>query len=163
MPVIEQPEQFGNTIFCDDFRQDIQGKFIYTGVYHSDMVVYGVSPVLVASFWVVVKYSIARALARGTAVVKVFLPKKSEPLLSADVNLDMLQQIPEPNYRHEEDDTRSFLSCFVPIRISPLIIEHEGFIRVRAYRGDDETRLGSLPVSIATIPTFPFQVAPNLT
>ena len=44
------------------------------------------------------------------------------------------------------------ISVHTPLIFSPLVINAEGAIRVRAYRGDDEIRIGALRVLLVQPP-----------
>jgi hypothetical protein len=146
MSIITPSLPSGFVIFCDDFRREDNGKLIYIGVYGADMIIPGPLPVLLPTFCAITSYREAPGESAESVTLKMFVPGVEEAAIVAEVPVEQMRNVPLPPAM--EKSSPSF-NAIIPIKISPLIIHQEGLIRVRAYRGDDEIRLGSLPIKLA--------------
>jgi hypothetical protein len=76
--------------------------------------------------------------------IKVFMPDESGDetvLLDMDIP-DNRPQFPSEN----ENPKAEFRSHTLAFRVSPLVVQCEGYIKVRAYVDDKEIRLGALNI-----------------
>jgi hypothetical protein len=78
-------------------------------------------------------------------VAKLFVPGSDEAIAAVDVPIGEMTQSAAPIVG---EDTSATISTLIPIRLSPFVVEQEGLIKVRAYRGSEEIRLGALRVSV---------------
>ncbi len=145
MTVFQSTPPWGFTVFCDDVRLEANGKLLYIGVYPGDMVIYGILPALIPSFAALVRYSEKPGESTDRVTIKVFPPGGDDPIVAIELDTVMLRST---NLSTDVPNEEQLVSSLVPIRISPMPIEHEGRIRVRAYRGNDEIRLGTLNVRV---------------
>jgi hypothetical protein len=144
MTVIRRNTPSGYTIFCDDVRQESNGKLIYIGVYEVKMILEQI-PATLPSFCVVVKYIERHGESDLPVVLKVFLPGYEEPMQS-ELPLKEIRAAELPEAMEDP-----LLTTSVHIKIAPFVIGVEGMIKVRAYRGEDEIRLGTLHVTVGKI------------
>lgn len=134
----------GHSIFCDDVRQEVSGKMIYIGVYQGELIVLQPPPIILPTFNIIVTYLERPREENRPVVLKVFIPGAENPIVDAAVPIDAARAMP-----NNAPDGEDFLvSIRMPMRFSPLVIEAEGLIKVRAYIGDDEIRLGTLRVRV---------------
>jgi hypothetical protein len=141
---------FGYTIFCDDVRQENNGKFLYIGVYTTEMIIYGQPPGLLPTFAAIVHYA-ERADEQGDDIIslKMFVPGMDQPISELPVDPAAMKSVPLPPPLEVED---RIIRASIPLKFSPFVIPQEGLIKVRAYRGEDEIRLGTLQVKFQPIP-----------
>jgi len=139
----------GYTTFCDDVRQEASGKLIFVGVYTSEMIIHGQPPQLLPSFVAFVNYLEKPTDEVTPITLKLFLPGQVEEVFR--VELPIRGGATDPQYLAQSDEDIN-VRVMVPIRLVPLVITQEGFIKVRAYKKDDEIRLGALRVRFQSEP-----------
>jgi hypothetical protein len=141
---------FGYTIFCDDVRQENSGKFLYIGVYAADMIIHGQPPGVLPTFAAIIHYA-EQADEQGDAIIrlKMYVPGTDQPIADLPVDPATMKSVPLPPYLEGED---RIIRASIPLKFSPLVIPQEGLIKVRAYRGEDELRLGTLRVNFQPQP-----------
>ena len=149
MTVFVPASPYGFTIFCDDLRQESSGKLIFIGVYTNELIIFGAAPTLLPTFAAFINYVERPGESTDPVKLRMFIPGMAEPF--ADIDLDVVAMRNTPKPPHIEGDD-SFIRMFVPLKFSPLPIHEEGLIKVRAYRGDDEIRLGTIMVRFQPIP-----------
>ena len=139
---------YGTTIFCDDIRDEVSGKKTYVGVYFNELVISGILPVVLPTFGLAITYLEPLSDPVLPVNIKVFVPGPSdEGELAAEVELpidrfDAIEKV-------QQDPSAHYRAHIMHFKISPFMIAHEGYVKVRAYIGDEEIRLGSLKVRIA--------------
>jgi hypothetical protein len=158
MTLLSQSLPTGHATFCDDIRQEDNGKHLLIGVYNSVMYV-PQFPFVALKMCFRIRYVERPNDASQPVQFRIFLPgaKPDNPALTWDIptenrpvpseqelqaQVEWLQSLsgegwetPEPTYVQMYNLT-----------LTPLIISQEGAIRVRAYRGDDVIRIGSMLV-----------------
>jgi hypothetical protein len=150
MTVIAPATPYGYTIFCDDLRQESNGKLIYIGVYTSEMIIFGDPPMLLPTFVAVTTYRERPRESDAPVQIKMFVPG------APDVELELpVASMRSTQFAPEIEGEDRMHSALIPIRSSPLVVRQEGLIKVRAYRGDDEIRLGALAVKFQPPPVNP--------
>jgi hypothetical protein len=140
----------GYTIFCDDFRMEANGKSIYIGVYNTHIDLPGSLPGFLSSFAAIAYYRERPGESDLPVAVKMFIPGRAEPVFVANLNVaeTRAKALDIPAVEGED----RMISWICPILISPLFLQEPGYIRIRAYRGEDEIRMGSIEVRCATPP-----------
>ena len=137
----------GHTIFCDDVRQEASGKQTLVGTYGTSMLV-SEFPAMLPQICCVISYREAPE-ATGKVAIRVIHEINDDETVMAEI----LYDIPEGSKPPAEMEgpfimrTGSFL-----VQISPFAIEGPGLLKVRAFRDDDEIRLGALKISHAPPP-----------
>lgn len=135
---------YGITIFCDDIRDEVSGKKSLIGTYFGEMVVNGQFPALVPMFAMSIIYLEPIDSPVTPVSIKVLVPGdegEQEVLLDVDLPEDRPQRPPG-----DTDPLAQFRSHMLAFKVSPLFIKASGHIKVRAYLGDEEIRLGSLRI-----------------
>jgi hypothetical protein len=137
-------EPYGITIFCDDIRDEVSNKKTLVGVYNGELVI-GSLPAVVPTFGLAVTYLEPLEMPVKPVSIKVFVPNKEG---KGEVVLDV-ELPPDREERPTDaapDPLAEFRAHLLYFRLSPLILQGEGHIKVRAYFDDTEIRLGSLRV-----------------
>lgn len=138
---------FGTTIFCDDVREEVGGKKSFVGCYLGSLITHTGFPIVLPTFVIHIVFSESFEDAIGPLQIKVFHEKRDGErlaLLEADLPSDRLSQTPG---RREGDEVFTSLMTF---RASPLILEEPGSLRVRAYRNNEEFKIGGLRIEEAS-------------
>ena len=149
MTVVIPITPYGYTIFCDDLRQETSGKLIYIGVYTGEMIVFGDPPKLLPTFAAVTTYRERPGESDVPVKIKMFLPGGDDAAAELDVPVAAMRSV---QFGAETEGEDRMYSAIIPIRISPLLLRQDGLIKIRAYRGDDEIRLGALAVKFQAPP-----------
>jgi hypothetical protein len=138
-------DPYGTTVFCDDIRDEINGKKAYIGVYPNEMIVKEGFPILLPTFGFAVTYLEPLDFPVELVQIKVFAPGEKgedEIIVDADITADR----PERPSGADSDPLAQFRAHFMSFRISPLLIFSAGHLRVRAFLRDKEIKLGSLKI-----------------
>jgi hypothetical protein len=131
----------GYTIFCDDIRHEASGKATYVGIYKSVMFLRGEMPVTLPKICFAILLR-EEPQSKEPVTIKIFFPgqgDEDEPGASIGMQL---QNVPETPPSSEFTMRDAWMLLEVP----NAKIEQYGKFRVRAYRGGDEIRLGTLVV-----------------
>ena len=138
-PVLEeQPDIFGHSIFCDDIRNELDGKFTYVGVYASGhMLVRSQFPVVIPKFGIAIDFSQRPALFTTDLRVLIFLP--GDPDDNASVEAEITGERPKTG-------DCPFIRMRANVVFAPLAIREPGIIKVRVLREGVLHRLGTLGV-----------------
>jgi hypothetical protein len=141
----------GYTIFCDDVRVEANGKQMYIGVYQSDMLLSApVYPVRIPNLNILVNYRERRGDSEHSVKFCVFMPGLDEPVAQTELPREHITATPPPKPDEGYEDPMIGFSMHFVIRDA--ILTQDGFIKVRAYLGDDIIRLGSLRIKL--LPTL---------
>jgi hypothetical protein len=140
----------GYTIFCDEIRQENTGKLLYIGVYVGDIILTGTPPFILPTFTAYVNYLEKPEHADTEVTFELSIPGHQEPIYKYTMGKrdPARSSSVAPNLQGEDLNARIML----PIRMTPLILTEEGLIKVRAFRGQDEIRLGALVVRFIRFP-----------
>lgn len=150
MVLLDTPDWFGNTIFCDDIRQEFDGKVTFVGTYSGVMIVHVPFPLLLPKFGFGISFSQKKSLFVPNLTLRIFLPGDADdaPSIQTDTSevsagaaaqqAAMNSPLPSPDQK--------FIGLRANLIFSPLTITQPGWIKVRIVRGDDMIRLGSLAV-----------------
>jgi len=138
----------GHTIFCDDIRREITGKASLIGMYWSVMFLNAPAfPVIIPKLALRVTYFERPGESDEPVELRVYFPGDEEtPVYKMDMNFERASiQLPSAPIPGAEF---LLLSALRDVEFCPAVIAQEGLIKVRAYRGDLEIRLGSLNVRL---------------
>jgi hypothetical protein len=137
-------DAWGFSLFCDDIRAEIGGKFSIMGIYQTDMIFQQTFPLVLSKFAILVKYYERPGIFDKDISFNIHMPGdvKGSPAITNVVPRASLLDVPPP-YELDEDQERVF-NLTLPFVFSPLPVPQEGFIKVRAVCGDITTNLGSL-------------------
>jgi len=142
------PDAWGFSLFCDDVRSEIAGKTTLVGLYQTDMIFTNDPPYLIPKFVIYIKYYERQKTMSDDLVFGVYLPgdEQGKPTHSSKLPRQSVpSDLPEPEIPFDEDQER-VINLTVPLVFSPLVLQKEGFIKVRALCGDTTIKLGSLLV-----------------
>jgi hypothetical protein len=141
-------EAYGTTIFCDDIRDEITGKKTYVGVYLNEMILQSPFPAVLPQFALAITYLEPLDWPILPVNIKIFIPGEiSDEEVAVDIDLPI--DVNQVNQTSQSDPLAKFRASIMHLRISPFVIHKEGHVKVRAYRLDNEIRLGSIKVRIA--------------
>lgn len=145
MSVISPSTPSGHSIFCDDVRNEANGKQILIGVYNADMLVDSF-PILLPNFSIVIRYQERKNESDLPVKFVVTVPNPhDEKIFEVDVPREAFVHPDPPSWDVEEQP-------LITLNLNPsfagFMLLHTGRIKVRAYRGDDEIRLGTLRVRL---------------
>lgn len=150
MTIVKPSSPSGYTIFCDDIRSEDNGKLLFIGTYLSDMTVGGTLPILLPSFCMMVRYWERPTDPEEPVEIRVFSPGVVDPIFKMPLDISKFRGAALPTTTDPDSDPLHV--ALLPIRLSPFPIEAAGHIKVRAYRGDQEVRLGALAIRVAPLP-----------
>lgn len=146
--IINPSAPSGYTIFCDDIRHEITGKTTLVGVYNGQLIVSGILPVTLPQICAAITLRLTPPEQPLKAVVKIFRSDEIEPLFvfEADIEPVGAQLIPQP-LPNLEPDALTFMQMGISAQIQSMVVNEPCALKVRAFIGDDEIRLGSLQIS----------------
>jgi hypothetical protein len=135
---------WGFSLFCDDIRPELGGKYSIMGVYQVDMILMTPPPFVAPKFGILVKYFETLESRDGDLSLKIYMPgdQKDAPTITMPVPRAEIGPSP-PDL--DADQERIFAAT-IPVVLAPFVIAKEGFIKVRMSRGDVVTNLGSLKI-----------------
>jgi hypothetical protein len=142
--VVPQHSPLGTAIFCDDIREEVRGKVSLIGVYSGVLTIAAPLPILLPRFCIRVTYLERPGESDEPVEIRVYLPHDDD-VATVRQPLDMgtlRKSVPPAPFEGSE----RFLTSVVHVELSPFPIQKAGLVRVRAYRGDLEVRLGSLEI-----------------
>lgn len=151
MSDISWPTPFGYTIFCDDIRYEIDGKQSFIGIYASEMIFSIPFPATLPKLGLSVKYYEKFGESTEPVHLEIYLPGDSDdnPTVRSEFDYKQMRSMPQTK---AEDGIDSRIGAVMNAVLSPVHFTQEGYIKVRARRGDDIIRLGSLKVVNRSIP-----------
>jgi len=137
---------WGFSIFCDDFRQEVLGKYSLMGVYQNDMVFSSdiTFPFIVPRSVILVKYFETVGAFKDALLLRVYLPgdEADKPTIAQAIE----RGTNAPMAVTLEADQEQVVTFTVPLIFSPFEVRQEGFVKVRMHCGDVITNLGSLRI-----------------
>lgn len=143
MPLIGPTTPYGYVIFCDDIREEKGAKNSYMGMYNGTLFV-PAFPVVIPRLALGVHYNERPGESDEPVKLKIIMSWDEGNPLEVDLPIEQMRSQPRPDYVDASDDPLvGFLANF---QIANLIVPTAGRIRVRAFRGENEYRLGSLHI-----------------
>lgn len=142
MTIINPTLPSGYVIFCDDIRHEVTGKTTFVGAYSVVMFINGTLPTVLPRICLAIAYREEQDSLEDVTI-KVFFPGDEDESPTASFDLKpQADMIPPPTDEFMMREYRLYLD------LPGITLKQEGRIKVRAYRGDAEIRLGSLTVAI---------------
>ena len=133
----------GHTIFCDDIRHEVTGKVTFVGSYGSHL--YTTSfPATLPRLCCAVTYRESPTIG-GAVAVRVIHDTDGEESVVADIKYEI-----PPELVRENETTEPFVmrEMKFAIELSPFQVSGPGQLKVRAFRDDDEIRLGAIIIDL---------------
>lgn len=155
MALLDVPDLYGNAVFCDDIRTEIDGKSSLIGVYTNQMFVHGDFPVTLPKFAFSITFVQKKKIFDPNVGIRIFLPQDPDdaPSIQADMGEHsegaVLANIPRPNFPMPPESDQAVVALRANLIFAPLVIAQPGAIKVRIARRGDLVRLGGLYVSKA--------------
>lgn len=146
MEKIPSQSPHGYCVFCEDIRQEVNGKFTYVGVFSgSEMNVLGAMPTNIGKFSISLYFAQRAREITGMVMLHVLLPGDDDDKPSAQMEVNMpelLKSMPPPP-ESLDDPFVSFRTAFT---FNPLFLNRDGHIKVRAVLADAYISLGAIKV-----------------
>lgn len=142
----------GFVTFCDDIRHEVTGKMTLVGVYNGQMIVGGTLPITLPQICAVITFRFLPPSEPMKLAIKVFMSGQDEPLFMMETEINPAEaETAVTEVVPSEDDPHkiTFARMVITPQIQGLMITEACTLKVRAYIGDDEIRLGALPIIVA--------------
>lgn len=133
---------FGNTIFCDDIRHEVDGKVSFIGTYQGGLQVNGPFPATVPKFGFGVSLFQHRTVFSNTLSLRIYFPGDEDDKPSVVSDMDTPTTPPDG-----QQDTGSFIVMRANLILTGMTLKEPGTIKVRALIKDTLYPLGSLPIA----------------
>lgn len=139
------PDTFGKVTFCDDIRQEIDGKITLVGCYGADIVVNSTFPVVIPKLGIFVQFWDLLESPREPMRLEILFPGDPDEKPSVVVELPVVETplVENPEVPNDEDSRRGIGMNMV---MSPVAMQSIGRIRVQIKKGDDIYRIGRIKV-----------------
>jgi hypothetical protein len=131
MAVIAPTTPYGYTIFCDDIRQEANGKLIYIGVYSAEMIIFGTPPMLLPTFVAATTYRERPGESDAPVKIKMFVPGSDDAAVELDLPVAVMRSA---QFAPETEGEDRMYAASIPIRAVSLLLKQDGLIKIRAYR-----------------------------
>jgi hypothetical protein len=139
----------GNTVFCDDIREEVTGKKSLMGVYNGAMILGGAAPAIIQQLCILTTIRLDHEMLPKKFTVKIIFEDEDfvEQIISS-----MDTELPAPELPEGSDmifaakDGAAFAQMTNEAFIGGLVLSKNGRIKVRLYIDDDVFALGSLRV-----------------
>ena len=140
----------GSVVFCDDVRHEVTGKLTMVGVYTGQMMLTDNLPVILPQICAVTTFRLAPPTETINPIIKIFKSGEDAPLFEMTAEVSAAQPSDfSPPPSHPEADTVRFLQMVITAQMQNLVVTEPCTLRVRAFVGDDEIRLGALQIIVA--------------
>ncbi len=136
---------WGMTLFCDDVRYEVGGKRSLIGIYSGVLEVERF-PTILPKFVLSVRYSEAAGESELPVQFNIFVPGRTEALLTANVEKSTIPSRPLVS----DQDVEQRMDMIPEFMLSPFPLTEAGYIRVRVKRGDETIKIGALEVRLAS-------------
>ena len=144
MKLLDLPEVFGYTLFCDDIRVEADGKINYIGTYLADLNVNAALPILVPKFAFGITLFQKEELFQPNVKLLIFMPGDTEDV--ASIQADITEATPGETAKSRSRSKEPYIAARAHLILAPFTINQTGTIRVRAIHRDKMIRLGALGV-----------------
>jgi hypothetical protein len=150
MNILEPPDAYGYTIFCDDIRMEVANKLTFVGIYTGQFVIYtDVLPVVIPKLGMSITYRQRHDRMVFPVQFRVFFPWAPETPMVIDTPDQLVQSSVEgASALSERSGEVAFVTTTFNFGLSPFVIGSPGIIKVRAVRGDDLVRLGGMEILV---------------
>lgn len=143
----------GYVIFCDDIRHEVRGKTTLVGTYTGEMTIYGTSPVRLTRLAAVIVYRDDPATFPKSVSIRIVKDRPEEEILF-NADIEVPQFVPAAATQ-ADPETLTFTELRIHGNFENVEFTEACQLKVRAYVGEDEIRLGALRVKIAPVEDAP--------
>jgi hypothetical protein len=148
MSIITRPSPYGYTLFCDDIRYEVNNKTTLVGNYNGVLVSLGPFPLQLPKLCLEVHYFQRFSDDAKDVEIQVFMPTDlaEKPSYSVVIKGEQIAAAEKPIVSSADEEDELVISAVIPIVLTPIVFDGPGKIMVRARRGDDTIKLGSLRI-----------------
>ena len=137
---------FGYCTFCEDIRQEVNGKHTYIGVVPGpDLIILGALPSGIGKFSIFVTFRQRESDGLDPVALQVHMPGDDDdkPTAKMDISIqELVEKLPPP----APDIDDPIIGVGLGFEFNPLQIKQEGRIEVSALKAGKRYRLGSLRI-----------------
>jgi hypothetical protein len=145
--IIQPSLPYGEVMFCDDIREEINDKLNFVGVYENGMTILGKLPVTIRQIfvWIAIRADPRKAPLSGK--VKIIRSDTETEIFAYDFSFP--PDFSMPNLPNEKIEPEQLVYTEVTLRVPlyDLYFDRACRLKVRAFSGDDEIRIGSLNIT----------------
>jgi hypothetical protein len=139
----------GHVTFCDDIRHEVSGKMTLVGVYQGQILVNGDLPAIIPQICAVITLRLSPPSKPLRPIIKIFRSDQDEPLFSLETEISAAPSVPTiVPLPGADPDGVNFLQMGITAQIQGFAISEPCTLKVRAFIGDDEIRLGTLQILV---------------
>jgi hypothetical protein len=132
----------GQTIFCDDIRQEAGNKFSLMGIFQGDMLIHLPFPATLPKLGLFITYTESIIEAPTKMTLMIYIPGDTEEKPSFTIPIEWPEDTPQQSDM-PEDKIRQVKMQFV---LTPIVFKEPGRIRVRMDKMGTIVKLGSMKV-----------------
>ena len=140
----------GYVVFCDDVRQEITGKTTQVGIYNGHMILFGSTPVVLPQLCAVITLRFLPPKVSFRPIFKIFQTGREEAIYELEGEVTPVEALEENTPLPVDDGLIRFHSFYVLAQLQGLTITEACSLKVRAFIGQDEIRLGTLQIIVAS-------------
>ncbi|MGH6824092.1 hypothetical protein [Methyloceanibacter sp.] len=130
---------FGWTIFCDDIRAELGGKFSFMGCYTGNLIVHDKLPLMLPKLGIAITYYERIRGVTDPVKIRVYFPWEKEPVITGDLPVDKFRAtLADPDARYHRIDL-TFVAA-------PFHIPSLGIVRTEVVVGDTAFDWGRLKI-----------------
>jgi hypothetical protein len=164
--LVDSPDVFGSTVFCDETRIENTGKLIHIGVYQGVISVNVPFPAKLPMFCFAVSLAQKVDIFNPKITYRIFLPGDPDDASSDEASIiaemsetnpgDMIKQADAAaDAMRVPGEQREYVRSFANMGFQTLELKQSGVIKVRADIAGKRYRLGS--ISVVAGPALPTQ------
>lgn len=137
------PKKFGITLFCDDIRNEVDGKVTYVGVYNGGSMIFASPfPAQIPKLGIAITLALAPEEETDYSF-EVYMPGD----LEGSPSISFVSPLEKSDAPKDVAVNDHRFAIKVQGVFSPVVIQKEGYIEVRAVRNNEYLRVGRLKVS----------------
>jgi hypothetical protein len=168
MRVLDPPDAYGYTTFCDDIRVEVANKLTFVGIYTGQFVLYtDTLPTMIPKLAMSITYRQRHDRMVLPVQFQIFFPWEPETPMVVDPPSELARStIQGAEALSERSGEVAFVTTTFNFGISPFTIMSPGILKIRAVRGDDLVRLGGMEIVVqptSSNPLVPHRQPPSLT
>jgi hypothetical protein len=141
---------YGVTTFCDDIRDEVCVKKTLVGVYGAELLLYSDFPAILPKFGIFVQLRF-EPVTVTSATLHIYFPGKEAPLITQQLPIPPVENTNTVEYTDKE--VTPTMSANYSLILSPVELENEGLIKVRAEINGQIIKAGTLSIKKATPPS----------
>lgn len=145
IPTADTPDAFGDTVFCDDIRTEVGGKFSLVGVYPSGLQV-PAFPITFPKFGFCASFWQRREAFKGQLSLRIYFPGDEDEKPSVEAQLDA-DNVPEGVAKGPP-----YIVMRANIVLTGMVLNGPGSLKSRVLREGILVPIGSLPILQAPKP-----------